>query len=98
MSTWDYTLKFQFKLKKDQLTIVKPTEEAIIKLYPGIDTDFNYGLIICILEYLSEIKGLLISSPMAPIQIYSESGEHYSLGEILLEAEKNYTERLHNQY
>ena len=75
---------------------VEPTTEEIQKLYPGINLDFDYGLIVAMLDYLKELNAVFIYPNQGQIFIAANDNCTYSLGELLFEAENIYEERLHN--
>lgn len=75
---------------------VEPTTEEIQKLYPGINLDFDYGLIVAMLDYLKELNAVFIYPNQGQIFIAANDNCTYSLGELLFEAENIYEQRLHN--
>ena len=76
--------------------IVEPSISEIENLYPGISKDFDYGLIISILDYMKEIKAVFVYPFNQKVFVSAGDGQRYSLGEILLYSENIYQERLHN--
>tara|TARA_Y100000310_G_C20340516_1_gene649564 strand:+ start:201 stop:503 length:303 start_codon:yes stop_codon:yes gene_type:complete len=78
------------------IKVIRPTLAELQNLYPGINLDFDYGLLISILEYLEEISGVFIYPKQGQVSIISKDGSSYSLGEILFEAENIYSKRLNS--
>lgn len=78
------------------VSVTSPTVSEVEKLYPTINHDFDYGLIIAISEYMKEIKAVFVYPLNGRVFAYAEDGSKYSLGEILLYSENIYYDRLHN--
>ncbi|MBM88303.1 MAG: hypothetical protein CMQ41_07985 [Gammaproteobacteria bacterium] len=69
------------------------TTEEIIKLYPGLSSQFDYAIVVILQDILNDMNA---------VTEYGQNGIHfidnknltYSLAEILIEAEKIYLDQL----
>lgn len=95
-NTLDIMNQYHCKKIKNCTKAISPTLYEIQKLYPGINPEFDYGLIISIYEYLKSIDAMFIYPPSGKVYILSSCNTSHSLGEILLEGENIYEQRLHN--